>query len=259
MFRRFRCVSFFSAIAAVSIFGCGKVSSLGNSDDQKAETSDAKLSNVDSSDDEAVNLKSNSAQQSDEIQKYDDVAYLNYTIESVFADDRPTLDAPPPPPLSLSEEELAEFGSQLSGKYDDAEWHYGGDFPGDVPNSYGFTHIGFYLTWAAERGLISDFIREETGEVVETVLARRESPIHLLEVWDGKLVEDMLDDDGNAFSQEYYRMEPTPGVYIVDYVRAFGENAVYQVAPTWENYDTIKPLIEKRFDEWRAKKDKAEK
>ena len=27
-------------------------------------------------------------------------------------------------------------------KYDDASWHYGGDFPDDLPEENGATHIG---------------------------------------------------------------------------------------------------------------------
>ncbi|WP_265102660.1 hypothetical protein [Acinetobacter sp. 'aerobic (ED)'] len=32
-------------------------------------------------------------------------------------------------------------------KYDDASWHYGGDFPADLPQEAGATHIGMFLTW----------------------------------------------------------------------------------------------------------------
>ncbi len=30
-------------------------------------------------------------------------------------------------------------------KYDDASWHYGGEFPADSPDEFGGTHIGLSL------------------------------------------------------------------------------------------------------------------
>src|SRR6266404_3538306 len=33
-------------------------------------------------------------------------------------------------------------------KYDDASWHYGGDFPEDLPREAGATHTGMFVAWA---------------------------------------------------------------------------------------------------------------
>ncbi|RML48695.1 DUF7832 domain-containing protein [Pseudomonas avellanae] len=30
-------------------------------------------------------------------------------------------------------------------KYDDASWHYNGNFPSDLPDTAGATHIGMFL------------------------------------------------------------------------------------------------------------------
>jgi len=38
-------------------------------------------------------------------------------------------------------------------KYDDASWHYGGDFPDDLPDEAGATHTGMFLAWALLSGL----------------------------------------------------------------------------------------------------------
>jgi hypothetical protein len=35
-------------------------------------------------------------------------------------------------------------------KYDDASWHYGGDYPEDLPNENVATHIGMFLQWCIE-------------------------------------------------------------------------------------------------------------
>lgn len=50
-------------------------------------------------------------------------------------------------------------------KYDDASWHYGGDFP----DENGATHIGMFITWCINNNLISDFQIEESLEDIEKV------------------------------------------------------------------------------------------
>lgn len=152
---------------------------------------------------------------------------------------KPTLDAPPPP-------------SQAPMKYDDAEWHYGGDFPEDAPISYGFTHIGFFLTWIVDSGLESEFIQTEAPSELAATKSRSVSPIALLEYWDGKLVDDMLSDEGNAFAASYYDMSKAEAGYFADYSEAFSEAGAYEVAPSWENYDRIKPVIDRRYRQWKA-------
>jgi hypothetical protein len=36
---------------------------------------------------------------------------------------------------------------------DRADWHYGGDYPPDLPSENGGTHIGIYLAWIIHRRL----------------------------------------------------------------------------------------------------------
>lgn len=187
---------------------------------------------------------------------------------------KPTLDAPPPPPpgvvdinnndepsyayddvealnkLLVESAERTYSTSEEISKYDDAEWHYDGDFPGGTPIRNGFAHIGFFLSWAVEEGLVNEFIQVETPEGVEATLNRSVSPIALLEFWDGKLVSDMLSEEGNAFAMSYYPDEENG--YLPDYMAEFSDHKLYKVKPTWENYDRIKPVISKRYEEWRA-------
>lgn len=130
--------------------------------------------------------------------------------------------------------------------YDKAKWHYGAeDFPIDAPIEYGFTHTGFFVTWLAERQLLSHFAQENSESIV-AVLDREKSPIHLYELWDGCLIGELLSDGGNRFSFQYYEKH-----YFSDYVNIFGEDAsVYNVDTTWKNYDQLKPTIDKRYNKW---------
>ena len=167
---------------------------------------------------------------------------------------RPTLDAPlqVPTPDQLSALLAATEEIEFSGKYDDAEWHYGGQYPDDVPVSHGFTHIGFFLAWAAERDLLSEYMHQETGDVVASIRRRDVEPVRLLEVWDGILVDDMLSDEANDFTRQYYSMEMSERTYNIDYANVFGDENIYRVEPSWDNYDKLKPVLDDRFNEWRA-------
>ena len=41
-------------------------------------------------------------------------------------------------------------------KYDDASWHSEGDFPDDLPEEAGGTHIGMFFAWALLSGMGGD-------------------------------------------------------------------------------------------------------
>ena len=137
--------------------------------------------------------------------------------------------------------------------YDKAKWHYGGDlFPNDLDDIHGFTHTGFYLVWLAENNLISDFVKQDFATELSATLNREKGPIHLYEMMDGCLIGDMLNDDGNDFSQTYYEKS-----YFGDFEGIFDEvSDIYLVAPTWENYERMSILIRKRYQKWQTSKDK---
>jgi hypothetical protein len=55
---------------------------------------------------------------------------------------------------------------------DRADWHYGGNYPSDLPPENGSTHIGMYIAWAMLRNLASDELRQHAGDTYEWVLSR---------------------------------------------------------------------------------------
>ncbi|MEM9494780.1 MAG: hypothetical protein AAGA09_02160 [Pseudomonadota bacterium] len=142
--------------------------------------------------------------------------------------------------------------SGIDRKYDDADWHYGGDFPDDVPIENASVHIGFYLSWAARRELLSAFTKEEAGADLHKVLKRENSPIHLIDLWDGKFLDDMLSDEGNRFSKTYYGSPDA--TYLRDFTETFEKAGmeIYRIDPSWENYDKIEPVLDRRYQEWRS-------
>jgi len=141
-------------------------------------------------------------------------------------------------------------------KYDDASWHNGGDFPKDLPDEAGATHTGMFVAWALLAGLSGDIHTEEYPEGVEKLRSRSITPGQFfLEACDGKFTDEDLNDEGNAFAQEYFEFES--GSYLEDYGRLLAEDlpSQYHVQDTWTNFDKLRPVLDKRFDDWRRSRE----
>jgi hypothetical protein len=139
-------------------------------------------------------------------------------------------------------------------KYDDASWHAGGKFPADLPYSQGGVHIAIFLAWAIRRNLYNPQVFGTDD--VEIVRQRSVSILGLLDRFDEKLVAEEFSEEGNAFARYYYglphdRVMPS---YLADYERTLGTGlpSLYHVAPTWENYTKLEPVIDQRYQEWVA-------
>ncbi len=151
-------------------------------------------------------------------------------------------------------------------KYDDASWHYGGDFPEDLPDENGGIHIGIYLAWCINSDLISDFQKEESQEDIAKVKNREMTGAEFLMAnCDGKFTDEDLTDEGNSFTEDYYQDDTdfaeNHATYLDDYQKLAGlfykENNValesfYHVKDSWDLYDAVAPALDKRFAEWKA-------
>ncbi len=142
-------------------------------------------------------------------------------------------------------------------KYDDASWHYGGDFPKDLPNEAGATHTGMFLAWALLAGLGGEIHTTECPEDLSDLLNRTLTPGYFfMKRCDGKFWDDDLNDEGNKFAEFYYRLD-TPDRFLHDYERTVGKAApsLYHVEDSWANFDLLQPVFDERFSKWRARKD----
>jgi hypothetical protein len=136
-------------------------------------------------------------------------------------------------------------------KYDDATWHSGGDFPKDLPAKAGATHTGMFLAWAFLAGLAGE-IHVEEPDFFDMLRGRSITPADFfLSACDGKFTDEDLNSEGNAFAAAYFDFEK--GSYLADYEATFGKDGptLYHAADTWENFDRIAPLIERRFLAWK--------
>lgn len=138
--------------------------------------------------------------------------------------------------------------------YDRADWHYGGEFPEDLPPEAGGTHIGMFLGWAIMRGLESEAHREGSAEALKAVRERRMTGRDfLMKECDEKFTEKDLNDEGNAFVEAYFLKEG-PGGYLSDYEETLGDDlpSLYHVEDTWPNFDKFALILDWRFAEWKA-------
>lgn len=146
-------------------------------------------------------------------------------------------------------------------KYDDASWHYGGDFPEELSEKNGATHTGMFLNWCIHNDLISHELKEGATEEIKK-LKRREitGAEFIMDVMDGKFSEHNLNPIGNAFAQDYYKDETDFGnrfsSFADDYVNLFDTKAeendyeyetFYHIEDTYENYDLMKQIIDYRL------------
>ena len=138
-------------------------------------------------------------------------------------------------------------------KYDDASWHYGGNFPCDLPAEAGATHTGMFVAWAVLSGLGGELHTHECPEDLEQLETRALTPGQFFyRICDGKFTDEDLNDEGNRFVAAYFDFEN--GSYLADYEATLGEEGrgLYYVADTWENFDKLKPVLDERLSKWRT-------
>ncbi len=138
-------------------------------------------------------------------------------------------------------------------KYDDASWHYGGDFPSNLPNEAGATHIGLFVAWCLLNDLGGELYLEDFPEDLEELKAQKITPgAWFIAACDEKFTDEDLSEEGNSFADFYYQDEKT-AKYLEDYSDILSENmeSLYEVPDSWDSYDKLAPAIKKRFDSWK--------
>ena len=137
-------------------------------------------------------------------------------------------------------------------KLDDASWHYGGDeFPPELAEECGATHMGMFARWAIERGFWSEFLGPESAiSIREVGLGALSARSFILERCDGKLLSEMLVAEAATFAEKYY-----PKKYLAAYKAsvAHGLKSDYLVAESEENYRTIAQTLDSALYAWRKK------
>ena len=138
-------------------------------------------------------------------------------------------------------------------KYDDASWHYGGEFPEGLEEKAGATHIGMYVAWCLLNGHAGELHAVECSEDLEKLRLREETPGQwFIRNCDEKFTDEDLNESGNRFTLHYYAADDAP--FLAVYEAALGEEVehLYFVPDSWESYDKLAPLISSDYSNWLA-------
>jgi hypothetical protein len=140
-------------------------------------------------------------------------------------------------------------------KYDDASWYLEGDepkYPTGMPEINAYVIPGIYLAWAIQNNLTDKIIH--SGKDTEKLRNRKMTPAEYLEIFDGVLGEEDFTEGGNTFTKEYYHGEDGAGQYAFDYFDTFGvdQYSMFTIPNTWEAYDSIAKILDKRLSEWKG-------
>ena len=142
-------------------------------------------------------------------------------------------------------------------KYDDSEYYFL-NFETALDNHAANTHVGMYLAWAVHAGLARDDAQDEGwAQATAATRARQLTGANLLsDLCDGKLTDMEFNAEGNDFTSSYYG-----GGFHKDYARVFdsqipstGHDAddICSVPDTWDNFDLLKPVLDRRLAQWRS-------
>lgn len=139
-------------------------------------------------------------------------------------------------------------------KYDDASWHYGGQFPADLPMEAGATHIGMFVAWCLQNGLAGALHTHDFPLQLESLRSRSMTPgAWFIQACDGKLTDEDLNVEGNVFTSVYYAADNPR--YMLDYEATLCRDlaSAYHVPDTWGTYDALAPVISVGFLAWKQR------
>jgi len=138
---------------------------------------------------------------------------------------------------------------------DRADWHFGNNFPKNIPDENGGTHIGMFLNWIIDTGLIGEIHLKDSEKGIYKVRKRQiTGRDFLFDYCDGKFWNEDLNILAIQFTEDYYSSDK----YFDDYADALAKSTetIYHVDNNWDNYETIKKILDKRYHKWKVKRNK---
>jgi hypothetical protein len=138
--------------------------------------------------------------------------------------------------------------------FDKAKWHLNADFPNDLDQHQSYVHSGLFICWLIENGLLEEDFKTENSKGINLLLSRQVPPSQFyIDYLDGVFDAAGLTQEAIKFTSDYFNFEK--GNYVTDYLATLDPSdnlpSLFHVAGTWENYDKLKLLINRRFTEWK--------
>jgi hypothetical protein len=90
-------------------------------------------------------------------------------------------------------------------KYDDASWHYGGDYPKDLDESYASVNIGMFVAWCLLNNLGNRSFLQDIDNGINQLLQHQITPgKYVIEYLDEVFTSDIISVKGCKFVAYYY-------------------------------------------------------
>ena len=140
--------------------------------------------------------------------------------------------------------------------YDKGKYHDETVMDYGLPDEQASVHTAFFLGWLIETDLYSEEFRSESKKQIEEYKSKKKTAVEIYDMWDRCLVNDMLNDEGNAFARDYFDFNT--GTYLSDYAYILVGKlpSEFHVPYSWENQEKISAKISQRHEKWKAKKNK---
>jgi len=138
--------------------------------------------------------------------------------------------------------------------FDKAKWHINDQFPTGLDQYQSYVHTGLYLAWLIVGDFIEPDFKADNREGIKMHLSRQLTPVKFYELQlDGVFDANVLTQEAIKFTAEYFDFKK--GQYIIDYLSILDPEdnlpSLFHISDSWENYDKLKPVLDRRFKEWR--------
>lgn len=123
-------------------------------------------------------------------------------------------------------------------------------FPKEFQNGSGATHTDMFLAWALLSGMGGSTHVTDSPDNLQKLKSRSAIPGCLFfKACDGKFTDEDLVESGMAFAREYFNLEER--LYLHDYAAALCQElpTPCHVQGTWENFEQLTPVLDRRFSE----------
>jgi hypothetical protein len=135
--------------------------------------------------------------------------------------------------------------------YDKADYHFDSVDRFNLPYEHAYNHTLFFLRWLIQNDFLSDSFRTTSAAMLTEFDRGSKSIQELYEWWDGCLISNMLSKQGNLFTQSYFDFDH--GQYINDYRNLLQNDLQTEMHILYNeaNYQKLKPIIDRRYVEWK--------
>jgi hypothetical protein len=148
--------------------------------------------------------------------------------------------------------DFEETPENTSDVYDKAKWHFDGNFPAELEIFQGYIHTGMFLGWLIDNNMVNAELAQDIEADIAAFKKRELTGSQIFESQlDGVLMLENINETGNRFALHYFDFDS--GQFLEDYETTLADDllTMYHVKDTWENYHKLKPVLDRRFAEWK--------